>query len=269
MRQEMEKKAAKDKRQRENQMRLAFEQRDCAQPVRLNKYLSEAGICSRREADRLILEGRVTVDGKTAENGMRVTDTMEIRVNGKRCRRDQKMVLLAFHKPEGVVCTTDRRWGDVTVEDVLQYPTRVFSIGRLDKDSEGLLLMTNNGDILNKIMRAGNYHEKEYLVTIDKPVTEEFLAVMGAGGIPVLDAVTRPCQVKKEGKYRFRIILTQGLNRQIRRMCEYCGCRVIKLVRVRIMNIHLGDLPKGAYRDVTEKEMRELWAELERTGSRN
>lgn len=179
------------------------------------------------------------------------------------------MVLLAFHKPKGVVCTTDRRWGDVTVEDVIQYPVRIFSIGRLDKDSEGLLLMTNNGDILNKIMRAGNYHEKEYLVTVDKPVTEEFLSAMRAGGIPVLDKVARPCRVKKEGKYRFRIVLTQGLNRQIRRMCEYCGCRVKKLVRVRIMNIHLGDLPKGAYRDVTENEMRRLYAELEKTGSRN
>ena len=172
------------------------------------------------------------MDGVRAENGRKVTDEMEITVNGKRCSRGQKMVLLAFHKPEGVVCTTDRRWNDVTVEDVLQYPTRVFSVGRLDKDSEGLLLVTNNGDIINQIMRAGNYHEKEYLVTVDKPVTEEFVEQMSRGGIPVLDARTRPCKVEKIGKYRFRIILTQGLNRQIRRMCEYCGCRVKKLVRV-------------------------------------
>ena len=156
--------------------------------------------------------------------------------------------------------TTD---DDVTVEDVLQYPTRVFSVGRLDKDSEGLLLMTNNGDIVNQIMRAGNYHEKEYLVTIDRPVTEEFLKTMRKGGIPILDARTRPCKVEKTGKYRFRIILTQGLNRQIRRMCEYCGCKVQKLVRVRIMNIELGNLPKGQYRDVTEEEMQELYRELQ------
>ena len=151
---------------------------------------------------------------------------------------------------------------DVTVEDVLQYPTRVFSVGRLDKDSEGLLLVTNNGDIINQIMRAGNYHEKEYLVTVDKPVTEEFVEQMSRGGIPVLDARTRPCKVEKIGKYRFRIILTQGLNRQIRRMCEYCGCRVKKLVRVRVMNIELGNLPKGQYRDVTEAEMQELYRQL-------
>ena len=150
----------------------------------------------------------------------------------------------------------------MTVEDVLQYPTRVFSVGRLDKDSEGLLLVTNNGDIINQIMRAGNYHEKEYLVTVDKPVTEEFVEQMSRGGIPVLDARTRPCKVEKIGKYRFRIILTQGLNRQIRRMCEYCGCRVKKLVRVRVMNIELGNLPKGQYRDVTEAEMQELYRQL-------
>lgn len=247
---------------KENRMRKEFEEKDIHQEVRLNKYLSEAGVCSRREADRLIEEGKVFVDGVRAENGRKVTDEMEITVNGKRCSRGQKMVLLAFHKPEGVVCTTDRRWNDVTVEDVLQYPTRVFSVGRLDKDSEGLLLVTNNGDIINQIMRAGNYHEKEYLVTVDKPVTEEFIEQMSRGGIPVLDARTRPCKVEKIGKYRFRIILTQGLNRQIRRMCEYCGCRVKKLVRVRIMNIELGNLPKGQYRDVTEAEMQELYRQL-------
>ena len=226
---------------KENRMRKEFEEKDIHQEVRLNKYLSEAGVCSRREADRLIEEGKVFVDGVRAENGRKVTDEMEIIVNGKRCSRGQKMVLLAFHKPEGVVCTTDRRWNDVT---------------------EGLLLVTNNGDIINQIMRAGNYHEKEYLVTVDKPVTEEFVEQMSRGGIPVLDARTRPCKVEKIGKYRFRIILTQGLNRQIRRMCEYCGCRVKKLVRVRVMNIELGNLPKGQYRDVTEVEMQELYRQL-------
>ncbi len=248
---------------RENQIKRSFEEKEAGQKVRLNKYLSEAGVCSRREADRLIEEGKVLVDGVRAISGMKVTDEMEISVNGKKCSRGQKLVLLAFHKPQGVVCTTDHRWDDVTVEDVLQYPTRVFSVGRLDKDSEGLLLMTNNGDIVNQIMRAGNYHEKEYLVTIDRPVTEEFLKTMRKGGIPILDARTRSCKVEKTGKYRFRIILTQGLNRQIRRMCEYCGCKVQKLVRVRIMNIELGDLPKGQYRDVTEEEMQELYRELQ------
>lgn len=242
-----------------NRMRKEFEEKNEQEAVRLNKYLSEAGVCSRREADRLIEAGKVTVDGKKAESGMKVTDQMKIVVDGKICRREQKMVLLAFHKPVGVVCTTDKRWGDTTVEDVLEYPVRVFSIGRLDKESEGLLLMTNNGDILNKIMRAGNYHEKEYLVTVDRPVTEEFLQTMRAGGIPVLDKVTRPCKVEKVGKYRFRIILTQGLNRQIRRMCEFCGYRVRKLVRTRIMNIKLGNIPKGQYRDVSENEMKVLY----------
>lgn len=250
-----------------NRMKKEFEEKDRQEAVRLNKYLSEAGVCSRREADRLIEEGKVTVNGKMAESGMRVTDAMKIAVEGRLCRRDQKMVLLAFHKPAGVVCTTDKRWGDTTIEDVLQYPARVFSIGRLDKDSEGLLLMTNNGDILNKIMRAGNYHEKEYLVTVDKPVTEAFLAQMAAGGIPVQETYTRPCKIEKIGKYRFRIILTQGLNRQIRRMCEYCGYHVRRLIRVRIMNIRLGTLPCGKYRDVTEKEMETLYEMLK--GSRN
>ena len=243
---------------KENRMRKEFEEKDIHQEVRLNKYLSEAGVCSRREADRLIEEGKVFVDGVRAENGRKVTDEMEITVNGKRCSRGQKMVLLAFHKPEGVVCTTDRRWNDVTVEDVLQYPTRVFSVGRLDKDSEGLLLVTNNGDIINQIMRAGNYHEKEYLVTVDKPVTEEFVEQMSRGGIPVLDARTRPCKMEKIGKYRFRIILTQGLNRQIRRMCEELGLEVTRLRRIAVGTVKLGMLPAGKWRHLQPKEVREL-----------
>ena len=226
-------------------------------PVRLNKYLSEAGVCSRREADRLIEEGKVFVDGVRAENGRKVTDEMEITVNGKRCSRGQKMVLLAFHKPEGVVCTTDRRWNDVTVEDVLQYPTRVFSVGRLDKDSEGLLLLTNEGDLVNRIMKAGNYHEKEYLVTVNKPVTEEFIRGMG-GGVPILDTVTRPCKDTKTGKNSFRIILTQALNRQIRRMCEYFGYKVVTLKRVRIMNLYIDGLEEGKYREIRPEERKVL-----------
>ena len=246
---------------KENRMRKEFEEKDIHQEVRLNKYLSEAGVCSRREADRLIEEGKVFVDGVRAENGRKVTDEMEITVNGKRCSRGQKMVLLAFHKPEGVVCTTDRRWNDVTVEDVLQYPTRVFSVGRLDKDSEGLLLVTNNGDIINQMMRAANRHEKEYKVTVDKEITEQFIKKMSEG-VPILDTVTRPCTVKKIGKYTFSIILTQGLNRQIRRMCAAFGYEVKDLVRIRIMNIRLGSLKEGAYRKLTDEELEELYEML-------
>lgn len=230
--------------------------------IRLNKYLSEAGVCSRREADRMIEAGKVTVDGRRAMSGMRVSEGQRILVDGKAVEREKKMVLLAVNKPVGVVCTTDTRWGDVTVDQLLHYPKRIFYVGRLDKDSEGLLLMTNNGDILNKIMRAGNYHEKEYVVTVDKELTEDFLKRMAEGGIPILDQVTRPCRVKKLGKKRFRIILTQGLNRQIRRMCEYLGYRVVRLVRVRIMNIWLEKLRPGEYREVTAKEQERLYEML-------
>lgn len=230
--------------------------------IRLNKYLSEAGVCSRREADRMIEAGKVTVDGRRAMSGMRVSEGQRILVDGKAVEREKKMVLLAVNKPVGVVCTTDTRWGDVTVDQLLHYPKRIFYVGRLDKDSEGLLLMTNNGDILNKIMRAGNYHEKEYEVTVDKELTEDFLKRMAEGGIPILDQVTRPCRVKKLGKKRFRIILTQGLNRQIRRMCEYLGYRVVRLVRVRIMNIRLEKLRPGEYREVTAEEQERLYEML-------
>ncbi|MCI5995081.1 MAG: pseudouridine synthase [Blautia sp.] len=242
-----------------NRMQQEFDKRDQRLEVRLNKYLSEAGVCSRREADRLIEAGRVQVNGQTASMGCKIRPKDKILVDGRPCSREEEMILLAVNKPVGVVCTTDKRWGDRTVEEMLDYPRRVFSIGRLDKDSEGLLLMTNNGDILNKIMRAGNYHEKEYLVKVDKPVTQEFVQKMAAGGIPVLDQKTRPCRVEKTGKYTFRIILTQGLNRQIRRMCEYCGCSVVSLKRVRIMNIFLGNLRPGACRKLTDGEIEELY----------
>ena len=242
-----------------NRIREEFLQ--AKESVRLNKYLSEAGVCSRREADRLIESGKVTVDGVTAQMGMRVTAGQIVKVGKKTVSKQDEMIVLAVNKPKGIVCTEDQRERDSIVR-FLNYPVRVTYAGRLDKDSRGLLLMTNNGDIINQIMRAGNYHEKEYLVTVDKPVTEEFVEQMSRGGIPVLDARTRPCKVEKIGKYRFRIILTQGLNRQIRRMCEYCGCRVKKLVRVRVMNIELGNLPKGQYRDVTEAEMQELYRQL-------
>ncbi len=224
--------------------------------VRLNKYLSEAGICSRREADRLIESGRVTVDGKAATTGMKVTDDNLVCVGKKPVKPKNEMVLLAVNKPVGIVCTEEKREKH-NIIDFLKYPTRITYIGRLDKDSEGLLLMTNNGDIINKMMRAGNAHEKEYKVTVNKPITDEFLKKM-AGGVPILDTVTRKCKVERIGKYKFRIILTQGLNRQIRRMCEYFGYQVTRLERVRVMNITLGDLKPGQYRKVTEEEITEL-----------
>ena len=225
--------------------------------IRLNKFLSEAGVCSRREADRLIESGQVTVDGKRAETGMKVTESQMVCVGEKQVKPQNEMVLLAVNKPVGIVCTEEKREKH-NIIDFLHYPTRITYIGRLDKDSEGLLLMTNHGDIINKMMRAGNEHEKEYLVTVNKPVTGEFLEKM-ANGVPILDTVTRTCKVEKVGKFRFRIILTQGLNRQIRRMCEYFGYKVTRLVRVRVMNIKLGDLKPGEYRKVTEEEIRELY----------
>lgn len=251
-----------------NRMQQEFDKKEERASVRLNKYLGETGLCSRREADRLIEAGRVTVNGEPAGTGRKVGPGDTVLVDGKPCAREEEMILLAVHKPVGVVCTTDTRWGDRTVEEMLHYPKRVFSVGRLDKNSEGLLLMTNNGEILNKMMRAGNYHEKEYLVTVDRPVTEEFIKTMAAGGIPVLDRKTRPCRVEKTGTKSFRIILTQGLNRQIRRMCEYCGCRVTRLVRVRIMNIRLGDLKPGEYRMVTDGEIEVLYDMLKDSDNR-
>ena len=225
--------------------------------VRLNKFLSEAGVCSRREADRLIESGRVFVDGKRAETGMKVSGNQEVKVGKKVVSKGNEMVLLAVNKPVGIVCTEEKKEKKNIIR-FLDYPVRITYIGRLDKDSEGLLLMTNNGDIINKMMRAGNRHEKEYKVTVDKAVTPEFIEKMGAG-VPILDTVTRPCKVKQIGKYKFNIILTQGLNRQIRRMCEYFGYKVTRLERVRVMNIRLGNLKPGEYRKVTEEEMQELY----------
>lgn len=237
-------------------MGKAFVKEKVSGEVRLNKYLSDAGVCSRREADRLIDAGKVMVDGAAAIQGMKIKPGQHVVVNGQEVSREQELILLAVNKPRGVVCTTDQRWGDRTVYEMLNYPKRIFSIGRLDKDSEGLLLMTNHGDILNKIMRAGNYHEKEYLVTVDKKITPEFLKKMAKGVyLKELDTVTRPCKVELAGERQFRIILTQGLNRQIRRMCEAFHYRVTRLVRVRIMNIELGTLGSGEYRSVTRKEL--------------
>lgn len=224
--------------------------------MRLNKYLSDAGVCSRREADRLVQDGRVMVDGKTAVLGMQIQEGQEILVNGKKVRREEKKVLLLFHKPRGIECTANPKIKK-NVISYIDYPIRIYYIGRLDKDSEGLLLLTNQGELVNKMMRAGNCHEKEYLVTVDKPVTDDFIKKMSSG-VPILGTVTRKCQVEKTGKKTFRIILTQGLNRQIRRMCEYLGYRVERLVRVRVMNLELGDLPVGQYREAAEKELDNL-----------
>lgn len=231
--------------------------------IRLNKYISEAGVCSRREADRLTGQGRVTIDGQKAQMGSRVLPGQTVKIDGKALKKEKERILLAVNKPRGVVCTTDKRWGDQTVDDLICYPKRVFSVGRLDKESEGLLLMTNQGDILNKILKSGNAHEKEYLVTVDKKITEEFLRKMAKGVyLPELEVTTKPCRVMLAGEKRFRIILTQGLNRQIRRMCESLHYQVTKLVRVRIMNIELGDLPPGSYRSITKKEYAELMERL-------
>ena len=224
--------------------------------MRLNKYMSDAGICSRREADRLVQEGKILVDGKTAVLGMQIEEGQEILVNGKAVQREEKKVLLLFHKPRGIECTADPRIKN-NVISYIDYPIRIYYIGRLDKDSEGLLLLTNQGELVNKMMRAGNCHEKEYLVTVDKPVTEDFIKKM-SNGVPVLGTVTRKCRVEKTGEKTFRIILTQGLNRQIRRMCEYLGYRVKRLKRIRVMNLELGDLPVGQYREAEEKELEDL-----------
>lgn len=226
--------------------------------VRINKFLSEAGVCSRREADRQVEAGNVTIDGVIAEMGSKVMPGQTVCFNGKPVTKEEEMILLAFHKPVGIVCTAEKREKN-NVIDYINYPKRIYPVGRLDKDSEGLLLLTNNGEIVNKMMRSSNMHEKEYIVTVNKPVTDSFIRGL-AGGVPLveLNTTTRKCKVEQIGKKQFRIILTQGLNRQIRRMCEYFGYRVEKLVRVRIMNIELGDLEAGKYREVTAEEFKKL-----------
>jgi 23S rRNA pseudouridine2604 synthase len=231
--------------------------------IRLNKYLSDAGVCSRREADKLIESGRVTVDGRRAVPGTKVEDGQEVRVGKKVIKGSQAKVVLAVNKPVGIVCTEDQREKKNIIR-YLKYPVRVTYAGRLDKDSEGLLIMTNDGDLINGMMRARYGHEKEYKVTVDKPLTDAFVKQMSEGVRITdkekgLDAVTRPCQVTKIGKYTFTIILTQGLNRQIRRMCEALGYRVQKLKRTRIMNVQLGGLKPGAVRELKGQELEELY----------
>jgi len=226
--------------------------------VRINKFLSEAGVCSRREADRKIENGEITINDRVATMGDRVDENDVVYVNGRPVQKEEEMILLVLNKPAGIVCTAEKREKN-NVIDFMKYPKRIYPIGRLDKDSEGLLLMTNNGQLVNKIMRAGNHHEKEYIVTVNKPVTDSFVRGL-AGGVPLveLNTTTRKCKVEKIGNRKIRIILTQGLNRQIRRMCEYFGYRVEKLERVRIMNITLGDLKTGQYREVTAEEYEKL-----------
>jgi 23S rRNA pseudouridine2604 synthase len=224
--------------------------------VRLNKYLGETGVCSRREADAWIEAGRVQVNGVTAVLGTQVQEGDEVLLDGKPVVARPQRVYLALNKPVGVECTTDREVPD-NIVDFVGHRERVFPIGRLDKDSEGLILLTNDGDIVNRVLRAEHEHEKEYIVSVDRPLTSEFLESM-ASGVPILDTVTNPCKVRQIGRNTFRIVLTQGLNRQIRRMCEHFDYTVRRLQRVRIMHIHLGDLPVGRWRNLSAAEVRPL-----------
>lgn len=225
--------------------------------TRINKYLSEIGYCSRREADRLVAAGRVLVNGKKAEMGLKICSEDQITVNGEALSNPKnKLVYLAFNKPKGIVCTTDTRVEKDNIIDFINYPKRIFPIGRLDKPSEGLIFLTNDGDIVNKILRARNNHEKEYLVTVNKPITKEFINKMG-NGVPVLDTITKKCFIKQTHKNQFRIILTQGINRQIRRMCEFLNYRVKDLKRIRIMNIKL-DVKVGKWRYFKPDELNTL-----------
>ena len=227
---------------------------------RLNKYIADSGYCSRREADRLIEEGRVKVDGRTGVLGDRVLPGMNVAVDGKRLSGESEKKYIMLYKPRGIVCTADPR-EPMNVVDYLNLPCRVFPVGRLDKDSEGLLLLTSDGEIVNRLLRAAGGHEKEYEVTIDRPVTAGFLQQMMAG-VPILDTVTLPCRARRTGERSFNIILVQGLNRQIRRMCEALGANVIHLRRIRIMNLRLGKLQPGQWRELTQRELAELTAAL-------
>ncbi|HAT4363415.1 TPA: 23S rRNA pseudouridine(2604) synthase RluF [Clostridium perfringens] len=224
--------------------------------VRLNKYISETGFCSRREADKLIEQGRVKIDGLKATTGMKVSKGQSVSIDGKPLKVENELVYIALNKPVGITCTTESKIKG-NIVDFINHEKRIFPIGRLDKDSQGLIFMTNDGDIVNKILRAGNNHEKEYIVTVNKPITDEFVKGM-SNGVPILGTVTKKCLVKKESKNSFRIILTQGLNRQIRRMCEYFGYEVKKLERIRIMNVSLGNLKMGSWRYLTKKELAEI-----------
>ena len=226
--------------------------------IRLNKALSEQGFCSRRQADVLIEQGRVTINGEVATLGDRVMPGDTVLVDGQSSQKRNADVFIAFNKPVGITCTTDRKIEGNIIE-FINHPERIFHVGRLDKPSEGLIFLTNDGDIVNKILRAGNQHEKEYIVTVDRPINQDFVRRMGSG-IPILDTITKKCEVEQISRFVFRIVLVQGLNRQIRRMCEYLGYQVTELKRIRIMNITLEGIPVGAWRDLTKKELDEIRA---------
>ncbi|MEY0025751.1 23S rRNA pseudouridine(2604) synthase RluF [Providencia rettgeri] len=240
---------------------------DTRSSTRLNKYISESSICSRREADRYIEQGNVFINGKRAGIGDQVFAGDVVKVNGQLIepRNEEDLVLIALNKPVGIVSTTESGEKD-NIVDYVNHSTRIFPIGRLDKDSQGLIFLTNHGDLVNKILRAGNSHEKEYLVTVNKPVTDDFIRGMGAG-VPILGTMTKKCKVKKEAPFVFRITLVQGLNRQIRRMCEHFGFEVTKLERVRIMNVKLTGIPVGEWRDLTDDELIELFDMMEKSES--
>lgn len=230
--------------------------------IRLNKYLASCGICSRREADRLIEQGRVQVNGETALMGQTVTAEDEIKVNKKLVQGRSNKVVLAYYKPIGVVCTEKDKYADKKVTDMIKYPVRVTYAGRLDKDSEGLLLLTNDGDLINAMMRGANRHEKEYVVKVDKKITPDFLSDMEKGvHLKELELTTRPCEIREIGPYTFQIILTQGVNRQIRRMCETLGYQVKSLKRIRVMSIKADGLKPGEYRELNSSEMKQLYRE--------
>ncbi len=224
--------------------------------VRLNKFIADCGVCSRRQADALIEQGRVSVDGEKAVMGTKVLPSQLVKVDGKPINDDGKTIIILFNKPVGLVCTTADDEKDNVVK-YINYPRRIYPVGRLDKDSQGLLLLTNRGDLVNGIMRSRYDHEKEYIVTVDRPVTEDFMKRMSKG-VPILDTVTKPCFIERLGKYKFRIIITQGLNRQIRRMCEHFGYEVKTLKRIRILDIQLGDLKEGEWRNATSAEKKYL-----------
>lgn len=230
--------------------------------IRINKYLSEVGYCSRRAADKLLEEGRITINDKVPELGTKVQEGDIVKVDGQSVTQtEEKHVYIALNKPRGIVCTTDTKVEKDNIIEYVNHPKRIFPVGRLDKPSEGLILLTSDGDIVNKILRARNNHEKEYIVTVNKPINDRFIFRM-SNGVPILDTVTRKCKVEKLGSNKFKITLTQGLNRQIRRMCEYLGYEVVQLKRFRIMNITL-DIPYGEWRDLTSNELRKLNAMLE------
>ena len=237
--------------------------------IRINRFLSEAGVCSRREADRAVEAGEVRIGERTAQLGERVRQGDAVYFRGRRVEQEEERILIAFNKPPGIVCTTSRREGK-NIVDYIGYPRRIYPVGRLDRNSTGLILLTNQGDLVNKMMRSGNAHEKEYEVQVDRPVTGRFLEAV-AGGVELagLNQRTRPCWVEAMGEKGFRIILTQGLNRQIRRMCQAFGYQVLDLKRTRIMNIRLGSLGEGKFRQMAEDEYRELLRLLEESGSSN